>query len=241
MSSSHADLYASIDTALAALRAGRMIIVVDSPDREDEGDLVMAAEHVTAEAINFMATEGRGLICVPMQRARLDALRIAPMTLHNTDAHGTAFHVGVDLKLGHSTGISASHRSRTIAALASPDSDCAMFSQPGHVFPLAARDGGVLERRGHTEASLELMRLAGLQPAAVICEIAREDGEMARLPDLLPFARRHALPLITVDTLVEHVKASWRNVLEGARPRLADASAPVRVSDERPSVQRIAA
>ena len=173
---------ASVERAVAAIAAGEMVIVVDSADRENEGDLVMAAQHVTARGVHFMATEGRGLICVPMTAARLAALRIEPMVACNTDPSGTAFHVSVDVRAGTTTGISASDRASTIRALANADSRAEDFSRPGHLFPLAAREGGVLERAGHTEAAIDLVTLAGLSPVAVICEIADSDGEMARMP-----------------------------------------------------------
>jgi 3,4-dihydroxy 2-butanone 4-phosphate synthase/GTP cyclohydrolase II len=195
---------ATIDSALDALRAGGMIVVIDAPERENEGDLVMAAEHVTPRAVNFMATEGRGLICVAMGARRLEELAIAPMTATNSDPHGTAFHVGVDARDETTTGISASDRAATIRALASPTSSASDFNRPGHVFPLAARRGGVLQRAGHTEAAVDLTTLAGLQPAGVICEISRPDGEMERLPGLIAFARRHRLPIVAITDLIAH-------------------------------------
>jgi 3,4-dihydroxy 2-butanone 4-phosphate synthase/GTP cyclohydrolase II len=181
-----------------------MAVVVDDPNRENEGDLVMAAEFVTPEAIIFMATHGRGLICVPMLRERLDELDIPPMVARCTDPKGTAFHVGVDLR-EHATGISASERANAIRALADPSCGAGDFTQPGHVFSLAYRRGGVLERAGHTEASIDLAILAGAGPAAVICEIAAADGEMMRLPELLEFGELHGLPVVAITDLIAYV------------------------------------
>ena len=178
---------ASVEDAVAAISHGEMVVVVDSADRENEGDLVMAAEHVTPNAVNFMATHGRGLICVPVLPQRLEALGIPPMVRRSGDAHGTAFHVSVDHREG-STGISAGDRALTIRALAEESTDPRSLVQPGHVFPLAYQRGGVLKRAGHTEASIDLAYMAGLAPAAVICEIASDDGTMARLPELIEFA-----------------------------------------------------
>jgi 3,4-dihydroxy 2-butanone 4-phosphate synthase/GTP cyclohydrolase II len=197
----------SVEAAIDAIGRGEMVVVVDDPDRENEGDLVMAAEFATAEAVNFMAVHGRGLICVPMLRDRLKELEIPPMVAHNSDPKQTAFHVGVDARSRTSTGISASDRAETIRALVSPDSTAADFTQPGHVFPLAYAAGGVLERVGHTEASVDLARLAGAAPAAIICEIAGDDGEMLRLPGLRDFARRHGLLVVSVRDLIDHVRA----------------------------------
>jgi 3,4-dihydroxy 2-butanone 4-phosphate synthase/GTP cyclohydrolase II len=194
----------SVERAVAAIRAGEMVIVVDAADRENEGDLVMAAQFVSARDVHFMATDGRGLVCVPMTAGRLAALRIDPMVARNSDPAGTAFHVSVDVRSGTTTGISASDRAATIRALADPHSDADDFSRPGHVFPLAARDGGVLQRAGHTEAAIDLVNLAGLEPVAVICEIADTDGEMARMPVLLEFAERHQVPMVTIAELVAY-------------------------------------
>ena len=201
MSSHRTTGLSSIESAIEAMRRGEMVVVVDDPNRENEGDLVLAAKFVTPEAINFMATHGRGLICVPMTRKRLDELDIPPMAARCTDPRGTAFHVGVDLR-EHATGISAGERANTIRALADPSSGAADFTQPGHVFPLAYREGGVLKRAGHTEASIDLAILAEVGEAAVICEIASSDGEMMRLPELLAFAAFHALPVVTITDLV---------------------------------------
>jgi 3,4-dihydroxy 2-butanone 4-phosphate synthase/GTP cyclohydrolase II len=211
----------SVRTAIDAIRRGELIVVVDGAERENEGDLVMAAERITPEAVNFMATHGRGLICVPMLTERLDALRIPPMVARNSDPYGTAFHVGVD-HVGASTGISARDRAETIRALAHPESTDSDFSQPGHVFPLACREGGVLRRAGHTEASVDLARLAGLAPAAVICEIAQADGEMARMSSLIDFAREHGLSLTTISDLIAHRRESEKLV-----ERVSEARVPL--------------
>jgi 3,4-dihydroxy 2-butanone 4-phosphate synthase/GTP cyclohydrolase II len=209
-----------VEEAVAAIGRGEMVVVVDDPGRENEGDLVMAAQFVTPAAINFMATRGRGLICTPMLQERLDALGIPPMTASNTDPKGTAFHVGVDVRDGTSTGISAADRARTIKALVDPTTAAADFTQPGHVFPLAYRDGGVLERPGHTEASIDLSVLAGLAPAAVICEIAAPNGEMMRLPALLEFAACHGLHVLAISHLVEHMRKPTRLIKRGSEARM---------------------
>jgi 3,4-dihydroxy 2-butanone 4-phosphate synthase/GTP cyclohydrolase II len=209
----------AVDAAIAAIRAGGMAVVVDDPSREGEGDLVMAAEHVTPAAVNVMATHGRGLICVPMLRRRLDALGIPPMVDSGNDPRQTAFHVGVDLD-GQSTGISATERAATVRALADPASAAAAIRCPGHVFPLAYRPGGVLSRAGHTEASVDLAVLAGCEPAAMICEIAGPDGEMMRIDELRRFARRHELPLVSVSELIEYRRHDEHLVCREASARL---------------------
>jgi 3,4-dihydroxy 2-butanone 4-phosphate synthase/GTP cyclohydrolase II len=216
---------APIEAAVAAIARGEMVVVVDSPDRENEGDLVMAAERVTPEAVNFMATHGRGLICAPMRPERLADLGIEPMVANGTDPHGTAFHVGVDLRAGATTGISAADRAATLAALADPASTPADFTRPGHIFPLAARSGGVLRRAGHTEAAVDLAELAGLRPAGVICEIMAADGRMARLPDLLAFAAEHGLLVVAISDLIAHRRRRERLVerVTAARMPLRDA------------------
>lgn len=206
----------TLQDGLRALQTGGMVVMVDSPDRENEGDLIMAAEFATPAAVNFMTRWGRGLICAPMEAEALARLEIPPMTTRNTDPKGTAFHVSVDHLLTNSTGISASDRAATLRALARPASRPADFSQPGHIFPLAARAGGVLERPGHTEASVELLKMAGLTPVAVICEILREDGEMMRVPELLPFARLHGFPFLTIEALVENRAAARRRSMAEA-------------------------
>ena len=213
-------LSATAERALAAIAAGEMVIVVDAADRENEGDLVMAAQDVSARHVHFMATEGRGLVCVPMTSARLAALQIDPMVARNTDPAGTAFHVSVDARSGTTTGISASDRAATIRALADPYSRAEDFSRPGHVFPLAARDGGVLERAGHTEAAIDLVTLAGREPVAVICEIADSDGEMARMPALADFAERHRMPMVTIDELIAYRRRTERLICRLGQARL---------------------
>lgn len=193
----------TIESAIAAFRRGEMLVVVDDADRENEGDLIQAAEHTTAESINFMARMACGLICIAMSGDRLDQLQIPLMVQNNQTPHGTAFTVSVEAAHGITTGISAADRARTIQVLVDPCSTPKDLVQPGHIFPLRARSGGVLARPGHTEAGVDLARLAGLQPAATICEIINEDGSMARLPDLQRFAANHNLLLISVAQLVE--------------------------------------
>lgn len=197
--------FATIDEAIGELRAGRMIVVVDDEDRENEGDLTLAAEMITPEAINFMATHGRGLICLAMTEERLEELQLAPMASANSALGGTAFTVSIDVKGEDiTTGISAYDRAQTIKAAADPNSRPEDFARPGHVFPLRARPGGVIERRGQTEAAVDLASLAGLQPAGVICEIVNDDGTMARVPDLIRFCRKHELLMITVADLARY-------------------------------------
>jgi 3,4-dihydroxy 2-butanone 4-phosphate synthase/GTP cyclohydrolase II len=213
---------ASVVAAIEAIRCGGMAIVVDDPGRENEGDLVMAAEFATPAAVNFMMTHARGLICAPLPGPRLAELEIPPMTSRPTDPRGTAFHVGVDV-VGAATGISAGERSATVRALADPNSTAADFTQPGHIFPLRCCAGGVVERAGHTEASIDLARLADLEPAAVICEIAGADGEMLRLPELLSFGARHGLPVVAISDLIDHLAAPRQRVrrISSARVPLA--------------------
>jgi 3,4-dihydroxy 2-butanone 4-phosphate synthase/GTP cyclohydrolase II len=196
--------FAPIPDAIRAIRDGRMVIVADDEGRENEGDLTMAAEKVTPEAINFMAAHGRGLICLPLTGQRLDELRIPAMVAENTSPFTTAFTVSVEAKRGVSTGISAHDRATTIRTVLDPATGPEDLVRPGHVFPLRAREGGVLVRAGQTEAAVDLARLAGLHPAGVICEIMKRDGSMARRPDLARFARRHDLLLITVQALIDY-------------------------------------
>jgi 3,4-dihydroxy 2-butanone 4-phosphate synthase/GTP cyclohydrolase II len=198
------DGFTRIEDAVDWIAGGGMVVVVDSPDRENEGDLVMAGDRVTPEAINFMATHGRGLICVSLLKERLDELKIGPMVSESTDPKGTAFHVSVDHRTRTTTGISASDRANTIAALTDPSARPDDFTRPGHVFPLAYREGGVLKRAGHTEASVDLSRMAGLSPCGILCEIAGADGEMARLPRLREFAAERGLPLVSISDLIAH-------------------------------------
>ncbi|WP_105374604.1 3,4-dihydroxy-2-butanone-4-phosphate synthase [Neorhizobium huautlense] len=195
-----------IEDALEALALGRMIVVVDDEDRENEGDIIAASQSVTAETIAFMMNHARGLICVAMEGDRLDALDIPLMVPRNTESHKTAFTVSVDYIPGTTTGISASDRAATVRALVDPQAQPDDFARPGHIFPLRAHPNGVVARPGHTEAAVDLCRLAGLEPSGAICEVAKEDGTMARLPDLLEFATRHEMPLITIADLISHVK-----------------------------------
>jgi 3,4-dihydroxy 2-butanone 4-phosphate synthase / GTP cyclohydrolase II len=187
---------------IAELAAGRMVILVDEEDRENEGDLVLAADHVTPEAINFMARFGRGLICLTLTRERCERLRLPPMAQRNGTQHGTAFTVSIEAATGITTGISAADRARTVQAAVAKDAQASDLVQPGHVFPLQAKDGGVLMRAGHTEAGCDLAAMAGLSPASVICEIMKDDGTMARLPDLEVFAKEHGLKIGTIADLI---------------------------------------
>ena len=193
-----------VEAALDDIRNGRIVIVVDDETRENEGDLVMAAEKVTPEAINFIAREGRGLICVPMTGERLDELDLHPMVGKNTSIMGTAFAVSVDAARGTTTGISAHDRATTIRALVDPATRPSDLARPGHIFPLRASDGGVLKRAGHTEATVDLCRMAGLAPAGVLCEIMGEDGSMARMPELERMAERFGLRIVSVRSLIEY-------------------------------------
>lgn len=213
--------FSKIEAALEDIRAGRMVIVVDDENRENEGDLTIAAEKITPEAINFMARHGRGLICMPMTGARLDELQVPLMVTDNSSVHGTAFCVSIEAKQGVSTGISASDRARTVLAAIDPRTSPADLARPGHMFPLRARPGGVLARAGQTEAAVDLARIAGLHPAGVICEVMNDDGSMARVPDLVSFAARHGLKIITVADLIRYRLATERLVT-----RVAEANLP---------------
>ena len=193
-----------ISEIIAAIRAGEIVILVDDEDRENEGDLVFAAEFVTPEKINFLARHGRGLICMPITEAHAERLGLQPMVAQNRSRHGTNFTVSIEAAEGIATGISAHDRALTIKVAASPEARREDVVQPGHVFPLIAQPGGVLVRAGHTEACCDLARLAGLTPAAVLCEIMRDDGSMARLPDLVHFAGEHRLKIGTIADLIEH-------------------------------------
>jgi 3,4-dihydroxy 2-butanone 4-phosphate synthase/GTP cyclohydrolase II len=207
--------------AIAELKSGRMIVLVDDEDRENEGDLAIAAEFCTPEAINFMAKFGRGLICLTLTEERADYMRLGPMTQANTSRFGTAFTESIEAREGVTTGISAADRARTIQVAISPNSSPNDLARPGHVFPLRARKGGVLVRAGQTEASVDLARMAGLIPAAVICEIMNDDGTMARVPDLLEFCRTHNLKMLTVADLIRYRMANERyvhRVAEGTLP-----------------------
>jgi 3,4-dihydroxy 2-butanone 4-phosphate synthase/GTP cyclohydrolase II len=212
--------FASIDDALEVIRAGGMVIVVDDEERENEGDLTMAAEKVTPEAVNFMARYGRGLICMPMTGERLDELDIPLMVNRNTTRFGTAFCVTIEAKVGTSTGISAADRSTTIRAAVNPRTRPEDLVRPGHVHPLRAREGGVLVRAGQTEAAVDLARIAGLKPSGVICEIMNDDGTMARVPQLARFAKRHRLPMVTIADLIQYRMAHERLVRRVASARL---------------------
>jgi 3,4-dihydroxy 2-butanone 4-phosphate synthase/GTP cyclohydrolase II len=198
------EAFDTIEDAIEAVRRGEIVVVTDDQDRENEGDLTMAAQCVTAESINFMAKHGRGLICLPMTGDRLAALDIRPMVDDNADKFGTAYAVSIDAREGTTTGISAPDRAHTIRKVTDPHAAPADFARPGHVFPLHARKGGVLRRVGHTEAAVDLARLAGLFPAGVVCEIMNEDGTMARVPELIPFARKHGLRIITIEDLITY-------------------------------------
>jgi 3,4-dihydroxy 2-butanone 4-phosphate synthase/GTP cyclohydrolase II len=212
--------FSTIEEAIAAIRAGRIVIVIDDEDRENEGDLTVAAEKVTPEHINFMARFGRGLICMPMTNERLDELEVPLMVDKNTAAYGTAFCVPIEAKEGTTTGISARDRAATVRAAIDPRTKPSDLARPGHMFPLRARDGGVLVRTGQTEAAVDLARIAGLYPAGVICEIMNDDGTMARVPQLTRFARRHKLPLITIADLIKYRMRTERLVRRVASAEL---------------------
>ena len=196
--------FVDVPTAIEEIRAGRMIVIVDDEDRENEGDVMLAAEKVTPDAINFMAKFARGLICLTLTEERLDHLRIGPMSAENTSTYGTAFCEAIDARQGVSTGISAYDRARTILVAIDPATRPTDLARPGHVFPLRARKGGVLVRAGQTEASVDLARMADLVPAGIICEIMRDDGTMARVPDLIEFCNLHAMKMLTVAELIRY-------------------------------------
>jgi len=210
----------TIEEILKDFRKGKLIIVTDDEKRENEGDLVLSAAKATPRAVNFMATHGRGLICAPMTPDRLRYLRLSPMVEKNADSYGTAFTVSVDAKRGISTGISAHDRANTIKTLIDLKSTADDLSCPGHVFPLMAQEGGVLARAGHTEAAVDLARLAGHYPAGVICEIMNEDGTMARVPDLVRFARKHKLKMCTIAQLIEYRREKEKLIKRVAQTRL---------------------
>jgi 3,4-dihydroxy 2-butanone 4-phosphate synthase/GTP cyclohydrolase II len=215
-----ATAFATIEEAIQEIREGRMVVVVDDPDRENEGDIVIAAQFASPEAINFMATHARGLICLCLTEERADELALRPMTDHNEAPLGTAFTVSVEAREGVTTGISASDRSHTIQVAINPGSTAHDLVQPGHVFPLRAKPGGVLERMGQTEAAVDLARLAGLNPSGVVCEIMNEDGTMARVPDLVPYCEQHDLKMVTVADLVEYRRRHEKLVERQATVRL---------------------
>ena len=218
--------FASIEAAVEAIRNGQMIIVVDDEDRENEGDLTIAAEKITPEAVNFMARHGCGLICIPMTEDRLSELDLPQMVGPNTARLGTAFSVSIDAKAVTSTGVSASDRAATVLAAIDPRTRPSDLARPGHMFPLKARNGGVLVRAGQTEAAVDLARIAGLYPAGVICEIMNDDGTMSRVPELTKFARRHKLLMITVADLIQ-----YRLRTEGLVHRVATADLPTEHGD----------
>jgi 3,4-dihydroxy 2-butanone 4-phosphate synthase/GTP cyclohydrolase II len=212
--------FSPVEDAIEDIREGKFVVVVDDPDRENEGDLVIAAQFATPDAINFMATHARGLICLPLTEQRCDELGLFPMTQRNEAPLGTAFTVSIEAREGVTTGISAADRSHTIQVAINPQSKSVDLVQPGHVFPLRAKPGGVLERIGQTEAAVDLARLAGLAPAGVVCEIMNDDGTMARVPDLTRFCERHGLRMITVAQLVEYRRRHERLVERTAEVRL---------------------
>jgi len=221
--------FCDVETALDEIRAGRMIVVVDDEDRENEGDLTLAAEKVTPETINFMAKYGRGLICLAMTPERLDYLRLKPMTAENTSQFGTAFTESIDaMGRGVTTGISAYDRAQTILAAIDPATRYSDLARPGHVFPLRARRGGVMVRAGQTEASVDLARMADMVPAGVICEIMNEDGTMARVPDLIEFCRQHGMKMLTVAELIRYRMRHERYI-----ERVGEALLPTRVGEFR--------
>ncbi len=224
MSTSRGAAISPIEEIVAELRAGRIVILVDEEDRENEGDLVLAADHVTAAAINFMARFGRGLICLTLTRERCEHLRLPPMTTRNGDKKGTAFTVSIEAAEGVTTGISAADRARTVEAAVARNARPADLVQPGHIFPLQAVEGGVLLRAGHTEAGCDLAAMAGCSPAAVICEIMKDDGTMARLPDLQLFAAEHGLKIGTIASLIEH-RSRVESLIEKVGTRLLNTAA----------------
>lgn len=215
----------SIEEAIEDIKEGKMVIVIDDEDRENEGDLLMAVDKVTPEAINFMARYGRGLICMPIEEERLKELNIGPMVAENTDNHETAFTVSIDY-IDTETGISAFERALTIQKIFEKDSKAVDFRRPGHVFPLVAKENGVLVRKGHTEAAVDLAKLAGFKPAGVICEIMNDDGTMARTKDLIEFAKIHNLKIITIEDLIE-----YRKIQEKLVERVTEVKMPTRFGD----------
>src|SRR3989475_1498155 len=220
--------FATVEEAVEEIRQGRMIVLIDDEDRENEGDLAMAAEKITPDAINFMAKYGRGLICLPLTEERCDELHLPLMSPINTSVHGTAFTEAVDARLGVTTGISASDRAIPILPAIDPKTKPQDLARPGHIFPLRARPGGVLVRAGQTDASVDLARIAGLSPAGVICEIMNEDGTMARVPQLIEFCREHNLKMLTVADLIRYRMQHERYVR-----RVAEAVLPTRYGDFR--------
>ncbi len=220
--------FATVEEAIEDMKTGKMIIVVDDDDRENEGDIVVAAERCTAEHINFMCKYARGLICVPLTMERSDQLELGLMVNDNTEKHNTAFTVSVDARRGTTTGISAQDRARTVQALIGYETRPSDLLRPGHIFPLVARKGGVLTRAGHTEASVDLARLAGLTPAGVICEVMNEDGSMARLPQLFDFAKEHGMKICQIQDLIQ-----YRSRTERLVRRVGEAMLPTEFGDFR--------
>ncbi len=230
--------FSTIEEAIREIAAGKFVIVVDDEDRENEGDLTIAAEKVTAESINFMARHGRGLICMPMSSERLRQLEIPLMVEENTSPYNTAFCVSVEARRNVSTGISAADRAHTVAVAIDPRTKPSDLTRPGHMFPLRAQDGGVLKRAGQTEAAVDLARLAGLYPAGVICEIMNEDGTMARIPDLERFSQKHAISMITVADLISYRMQHERLVKRVAQPLLPTNNGPFRIVAYRSSIEK---
>ena len=218
--------FAAIDDVIAAIGRGEMIVMVDDEDRENEGDLIMAAQFATPEKIAFIVRHSSGVVVAPLSGERCDELRLPLMVEHNTESHRTAFTVSVDMIEGTTTGISASDRSATLCALADPSATFASFARPGHIFPLRAREGGVLKRAGHTEAAVDLARMAGLEPAGIICEITNEDGSMSRLPQLIEFCREHNLLLSSIAELIKYRRHNEKLVT-----RMGQAQVPTFRSD----------
>jgi 3,4-dihydroxy 2-butanone 4-phosphate synthase/GTP cyclohydrolase II len=219
-------VFSTIEEAIEDIRAGKMVIVVDDADRENEGDFIMAAEKVTPEAINFMVTHGRGIVCMPVTQSRLDELRIPLMVSKNNESHGTAFAVSIDIQGRTTTGTSAFDRAATVRAITDPTLVAEDIRMPGHVFPLMAQEGGVLKRAGHTEATVDLARLAGLAPAGVLCEVLHPDGSMARMPELAKVAAAHELRIISIADLIE-----YRRHRELLVRRTAEAMIPTRYGE----------
>ncbi len=213
-------MFAKIEQVIEEIRRGKMVVIVDDEDRENEGDIIVAAEHATPAVINFMATYGKGLICVPLTAKRCEQLQLRPMVTDNQDTMQTAFTVSVDAMEGITTGISAHERAVTVKALVQRDTTPQKLRRPGHIFPLSAKEGGVLHRAGHTEAAVDLAKLAGLYPAGVICEVMQEDGTMARLPELTEFAKTHGLSLATIKDLIAYRRKTEMLVEKVAAPRL---------------------
>ncbi len=219
-------VFSLIEEAIEDVKNGKMVIVVDDDNRENEGDIVVAAEKATTEIINFMTKEARGLVCVPITADRAQCLHLEPMSKDNTDRHGTAFLISVDAKEGTTTGISASERAITARLLANPEAKPDDFLRPGHMFPLAAKKGGVLKRAGHTEAAVDLAWMAGLTPAGVICEIMNSDGSMARLPELKEFAKAHGIRIISIEDLIR-----YRSCREKLVEKVAEVKLPTAYGD----------